>query len=236
MINYHPIDCVAFMKELPDQYYDLAVVDPPYFSEPEKRMFYGKKKSSINVKRKNYEEMETWEVPGKEYFRELFRVSKRQIIWGCNYFEWDFTPGRIIWDKVNGNSSFSDCEIAFCSMHESVRLFRFMWNGMLQGKSIKEGHLQQGNKRLNEFRIHPTQKPVKLYLWTFQTYAENGWKILDTHRGSGSSGVAILELNKKLGMNLTLDSCEKDISMHRKSSEWLVREQAKYELNPVLFE
>ena len=68
------------------------------------------------------------EVPGTEYFEELFRVSKNQIIWGVNYFQHNFAPGRIVWDKVNGQSSFSDCEIAYCSFHDSVRLFRYMWN------------------------------------------------------------------------------------------------------------
>lgn len=227
-INYHHIDCVDFMKQVPDRHYDLAIVDPPYFSGPEKRQYYGSEVSTTKVERRKYEVMDTWEVPGEEYFKELFRVSKQQIIWGCNYFKWSFTPGRIIWDKVNGKSSFSDCEIAFCSMHDSVRLFRYMWNGMMQGKSIKEGHLQQGNKKLNEVRIHPTQKPVKLYQWIFCTYAKKGFKILETHRGSGSIGIAALELNEKIGMNLTLDACEKNSTMHYTSSRWLSVEQSKY--------
>ena len=100
------------------------------------------------------------------------------------------SSGRIVWDKVNFDNDFSDCEIAYCSMHDSVRLIRYMWNGMMQGKSLKEGHIQQGNKKLNERRIHPTQKPVLLYLWILQNYAEAGWKILDTHVGSGSSLIA----------------------------------------------
>ncbi|MGO0040626.1 DNA methyltransferase, partial [Streptococcus suis] len=95
--------------------------------------------------------------------------------------------------KVNGQSSFSDCEIAFCSKHYSVRLFRYMWNGMMQGKSIAEGHVQQGNKRLNEKRIHPTQKPVNLYRWLVQKYAKKDDKILDTHVGSASSLIAFEE-------------------------------------------
>ena len=116
-------------------------------------------------------------------------MYKRQI-WGCNYFDYSFTPGRIVWDKCNGKSSFSDCEIAYCSMHDSVRLFRYMWNGMMQGKSIREGYIQQGNKKLNEKRIHPTQKPVALYEWLFERYAKIGDKILDTHVGSASSLIA----------------------------------------------
>lgn len=180
------------IKKYPDNYFDLAIVDPPYFSGPEKRKYYGRKVSPIGVKRL-YGETSEWEVPDKEYFDELFRISKHQIIWGVNYFDYPFSSGRIIWDKVNGESSFSDCEIAYCSLHDSVRLFRYMWNGMLQGKSISEGHIQQGNKKLNEKRIHPTQKPVNLYRWLIQKYAKEGYKILDTHVGSASSLIAFEE-------------------------------------------
>lgn len=186
-------DCMDIMKHIPDNYFELAIVDPPYFSGPEKRKFYGRKISPIGVQR-TYAETSKWEIPKTEYFDELFRVSKNQIIWGVNYFDYNFGPGRIVWDKANGTSSFSDCEIAYCSKHDSVRLFRYMWNGMLQGKSISEGHLQRGNKKLNEKRIHPTQKPLDLYIWLLQKYAEKGDKILDTHVGSASSLIACEEL------------------------------------------
>ena len=187
------MDCLPAMKEYPDNFFDLAIVDPPYFSGPEKRRYYGRKTSPIGVKRL-YGETSEWEVPDNEYFDELFRISKHQIIWGVNYFDYSFGAGRIVWDKVNGESSFSDCEIAYCSFHDSVRLFRYMWNGMMQGKSISEGHIQQGNKRLNEKRIHPTQKPVNLYRWLIQKYAKEGYKILDTHVGSASSLIAFEEV------------------------------------------
>lgn len=182
-------DCMRFLYSFPDKYFDIAVVDPPYYSGPEKREFYGQKISPIGVKR-HYKTSAEWDVPDKAYFDELFRVSKNQIIWGCNYFDYTFGPGRIVWDKCNGDSSFSDCEIAYCSMHDSVRLFRYMWNGMMQGKSIEEGHIQQGNKRLNEKRIHPTQKPVNLYRWIIKKYIQPGWNVLDTHVGSASSLIA----------------------------------------------
>ena len=187
--GYYNMDCMDGMKEFPDKYFDLAVVDPPYFSGPEKRGFYGRKVSPICVQR-SYRISEQWEVPRKEYFDELFRVSKEQIIWGCNYFNYNFPPGRIVWDKCNGKTDFSDCEIAVCSIYDSVRLFRYMWNGMMQGKSIEEGYIQQGNKKLNEKRIYPTQKPVALYRWIFEKYTERGMKILDTHVGSASSLIA----------------------------------------------
>ena len=201
-------DCMDVMHEYPDNYFDLAIVDPPYFSGPEKRKYYGPKISPIGVQRL-YGQTSEWEVPGTEYFEELFRVSKNQIIWGVNYYQYDFGPGRIVWDKVNGQSSFSDCEIAYCSMHDSVRLFRYMWNGMMQGKSIAEGHVQQGNKRLNEKRIHPTQKPINLYRWLIQKYTKEGYKILDTHVGSASSLIAFEEAG------LEYVACEKDKEVYQ---------------------
>lgn len=188
------MDCMEGMAQIPDKYFELAIVDPPYFEGPNKRRFYGNTVSPIGVRRVDYPVTTEWEIPKESYFAELFRVSKNQIIWGCNYFGYTFRPGRVVWDKCNGESSFSDCEIAFCSLHDSVRLFRYLWNGMMQGKSITEGHLQRGDKRLNERRIHPTQKPVVLYKWLLSKYAESGDKILDTHVGSASSLIACHEL------------------------------------------
>lgn len=193
MSKFLNANCLDVMRQYPDAYFDLAIVDPPYFSGPEKRKFYGRKISPIGVQRL-YGQTSEWQIPNKDYFDELFRVSKNQIIWGVNYYDYSFGSGRIVWDKVNGQSSFSDCELAYCSFHDSVRLFRYMWNGMMQGKSISEGHIQQGNKALNEVRIHPTQKPVNLYLWILQNYASVGDKILDTHVGSASSLIACEEL------------------------------------------
>ena len=92
-----------------------------------------------------------------------------------------------MWDKCNGKSTFSDCELAATNCHNSVRLFRYMWNGMMQGKSIDEGHIARGNKATNEVRIHPTQKPLDLYRWIYKQYAEPGFLVLDTHVGSGTS-------------------------------------------------
>lgn len=189
MIDFKNMDCMEGMKEYPDRYFDLAIVDPPYFSGPERRQYYGQKESPIGVKRV-YQKSECWNIPNAHYFSELERVSGRYIVWGCNYFQWNFAPGRIIWDKCNGKSSFSDAEIAATNLFSSVRLFPYMWNGMFQGKSIEEGRIQQGNKKLNEKRIHPTQKPAALYEWLLRKYAKPGWRILDTHVGSGSSLIA----------------------------------------------
>lgn len=190
--EFKNMDCMTEMVKFPDNYFDVAIVDPPYYSGPEKRKFYGRKISPIGVQR-IYDKSAGWSVPEREYFDELFRISKNQIIFGCNYFDYPFGSGRIVWDKCNGSSSFSDCELAYTSFHDSVRLFRYMWNGMMQGKSISEGHIQQGNKKLNEKRIHPTQKPVNLYRWLVQKYLKPGQLVLDTHVGSGSSLIAFEE-------------------------------------------
>lgn len=201
-ITLHEGDCMDILRSLPDKSFDLAIVDPPYYSGPERRQFYGKKVSDIGVSRL-YAKSEKWHVPTAAYFDELLRVAKYYIVWGCNYFDYIFAHGRIVWDKCNGASSFSDCEIAATNLIESVRLFPFMWNGMLQGKSIAEGRIMQGNKALNEKRIHPTQKPVALYAWLLNTFAKEGWTILDTHLGSGSSAIACHELGyTMLGIEL----------------------------------
>ncbi len=206
-IRLHNIDCMDFMASVPDKSYQLSVVDPPYFSGPNKLGYYGDHTvcSRTGVFRTGYKRVGKWDPPDQRYFDELRRVSVNQIIWGINYY--DFTgvgPGRIVWDKVNDSSTFSDCEIAFCSLIKGVKIFRFMWNGMMQGKSALEGHITQGNKKLNEKRIHPTQKPVALYKWILQNYAKPGDKILETHGGSGTIAIACYD------MGLDLDLCELD--------------------------
>ena len=188
-------DCLPAMRTYPDKYFDLAVVDPPYFSGPERRGYYGSRVSRQNVNRRLYHIAERWQVPGAEYFKELERISKRYIVFGCNYYDYVFAPGRIVWDKCNGTSTFSDCELAATNCHDSVRLFRYMWNGMMQGKSIEEGHIMRGNKATNEVRIHPTQKPLDLYRWIYTRYAKPGDKILDTHVGSGTSRRAAFDFD-----------------------------------------
>lgn len=191
MTETYNLDCMDGMAKFPDKYFDLAVVDPPYFSGPERRGYYGRKDGGILGRRNDYHiATEAWKVPDERYFQELQRVAKQYIIWGCNYFAYPMPPGRIVWDKCNASSSFSDCELAATNIHDSVRLFRYMWNGMMQGKSLEEGATMQGDKRKNEKRIHPTQKPVILYDWIFQKYAKPGYKVLDTHLGSGSSRIA----------------------------------------------
>jgi site-specific DNA-methyltransferase (adenine-specific) len=198
--QYYNMDCMEGMKQFPDKYFDLALVDPEYGRGEDggrNRSKFVKQKSgsSLYVPDGGYEK-EHWdqEPVGPEYFEELFRVSKHQIIWGENYYTEQFGPGRIIWDKCNDGSDQSDCEIAYNSLTDRVDIFRFMWRGMMQGKSIAEGHTQQGNKKLNEKRFHPAQKPTALYRWCLMKYCIPGWKILDTHVGSASSLVACYDL------------------------------------------
>lgn len=184
-------DCMEVMQSLGAGEFDLAVVDPPYFDGPNKSGYYGKGYSSLGVQRaKHYDSLPEWSVPGELYFDELKRLSKHQIIWGANHFADRFdaaAPGWIVWDKLNGGSTFADAELAYCSMDKAVRVFRYVWNGMHQGQ-------YGGNKNRNEPRIHPTQKPIALYEWILDSYAQSGQRILDTHLGSGSSAIAAIQL------------------------------------------
>ena len=163
------MDCIAGLKHYPDKYFDLAVVDPPYGIDAGKMtMGSGKHK---------FKKGKDWDagIPTEEYFEELFRVSKNQIIWGGNYFTKILPPSNdwIIWDKLNPNLSFSEAEMAWCSIKRNTRIFKHY-----------SAQVEEGGK------IHPTQKSVKLYDWIFTKYAEQGQKILDTHLGSGSSRIA----------------------------------------------
>lgn len=114
MLNYgfYNMNCMDGMREFPDKFFDIAVVDPPYFAGPNKRRYYGRSESTTLIKRREYDIIDTWDVPGMEYFDELIRVSRHQIVWGCNYFDYHFGSGRIVWDKCRSNMTFSDAEIA----------------------------------------------------------------------------------------------------------------------------
>ncbi len=173
-------DCMSAMKKMPDKAFDLAIVDPPYFEKAGDPAYY---RSGLGTS-KHKPITKTWEVPGEEYFNELFRVSKKQIIWGCNYYA-KYIPhtSRIVWDKVSDGTPFSQADLASWSDGVKIYMFRYMWNGMLQE-----------NMANKEVRIHPTQKPVALYIWLLKTFAKQGWKILDTHLGSGSSRIAAYDL------------------------------------------
>jgi site-specific DNA-methyltransferase (adenine-specific) len=190
-------DNMELMARYPDKHFDLAICDPPYFNGPEKLGYYGAGKSNTGINRPQYNIPGSWNVPGEAYYKELKRVSKEQIIWGINYFDFSNVPhGRIVWDKKkNDYCTFSDGEIASNSLIETVIFFRYRWDGALQE-----------NMKRKEIRFHPTQKPVALYKWLLSRYAQPGWKILDTHFGSGSSGIACHDL----GFDLTACEIDKD--------------------------
>ena len=188
-------DNMELMARYEDNYFDLAIVDPPYGMI---KNTYGSGSKGITTNFdcsiKNHRE---WDIaPDKQYFIELKRVSKNQIIWGSNHFIENIPNANsscwIVWDKDN-TGDFADSELAYCSFKTAVRNFKWRWNGMLQ-QDMK-------NK---EIRIHPTQKPVKLYEWLLTNYAKEGDKILDTHLGSGSIALAC----HNLGYDLT--ACELD--------------------------
>jgi site-specific DNA-methyltransferase (adenine-specific) len=195
-------DNMELMARYKDNHFDLAIVDPPYGigassdarvgGEYTVNMGGVKKK----VKAKSYTPKE-WDFtkPTTEYYKELFRVSKNQIIWGGNYFIENLKDSScwLVWNKKNGENNNADCELAWTSFKTAVRMYSFKWNGMLQ-EDMK-------NK---EIRNHPTQKPVKLYEWLLMNYAKEGDKILDTHLGSGSIAIA----SHNLGYDLT--ACELD--------------------------
>jgi len=173
----HNQDCLEAMKLMQDNEFDLAIVDPPYGINAGK-MTMGSGKHQF-TKDKDWDKS----IPSQEYFNELFRVSKNQIIWGGNYFELSLNNNWIIWDKLNPNLSFSEAELAWCSIKNNIRIF----------KRLSTLPDYDGKKR------HPTQKPIKLYEWTLLKYAKEGDKILDTHLGSGSIAIAC----HNLGYDLT---------------------------------
>jgi site-specific DNA-methyltransferase (adenine-specific) len=185
------------MRQLPDKAFDLAVVDPPYGDVTPGGYFTGKSAGGV-AKHPPYNPAVWYQKkPDQEYFKELFRVSKNQIVWGGNFFSAEIrrdSPCWIVWDKCNGVTNWADCELAWTSFGTAVRMFRFLWCGMLQGRNMTDGEKAQGNKSLNEIRIHPTQKPVPLYEWLLTHYAKPGNRILDTHLGSGSSRIAAYNL------------------------------------------
>lgn len=177
-------DCMNAMTSMPDKSFDLAIVDPPYGIKDDPMTTNHRRDRLGTAKR--YEQ-KTWNnaTPDEKYFRELFRVSKNQIVFGANHFISKLPVDShcwLVWDKMN-SGDFADCELAWTSFKTAVRMFQFRWNGMLQG-----------DMKNKEVRIHPTQKPVALYRWILDNYASAGNRILDTHLGSGSIAIACYEM------------------------------------------
>ena len=171
-VRLHLGDSLEAMKEMPDNTYDLAIVDPPYGIGFDNKIREKKKKNWDN------------EIPKDEYFKELIRVSENQIIWGGNYFPYLWVNGCrcfIFWNKDVNFDTYSAGELAYTSFNKPAKYFYYAWNGLADG-------VRGRNKK--QKTIHPTQKPVKLYEWILDNYAKEGDKILDTHLGSGSIALA----------------------------------------------
>lgn len=203
MIQITNEDNLELMKRYPDKYFDLAIVDPPYGIGMAKGIEVGKWKRKIHTT-KDWDDA----TPTKEYWNELFRVSKNQIVWGGNYFIEYLKNTRcfIFWDKKNGGNFMSDGELAWTSFDSSVR--RYAYN-----------HIQDFNKGIE--RIHPTQKPIDLYAFCLMNYAKEGDKILDTHLGSGSIAIAC----HNLGFDLV--ACELDTEYYNNALKRLQQHQAQ---------
>jgi site-specific DNA-methyltransferase (adenine-specific) len=210
MITATNEDNMLMMARYPDDYFDVAIVDPPYgigesSNDNKSRSKLGKSKDYGCKKWDN-------NAPNKEYFKELKRVSKNQIIWGANHFIENIPKANsscwVVWNKENGANDFADCELAYCSFNTAVRKVDLRWHGMLQH-----------DMKNKEFRIHPTQKPVKLYEWQLMNYAKEGDKILDTHRGSASLDIAC----HNLGFDLV--TCELDTDYFNDGNKRLKQHQ-----------
>lgn len=175
-------DNMLLMARYPDNYFDLAIVDPPYGINAGKM--------TMGSGKHNFTKGKDWDstVPSENYFKQLFRVSKNQIIWGGNYFELPLNNNWLIWDKLNPNLSFSEAELAWCSINKNIRIF----------KRYSAMEDDDGKKK------HPTQKPIDLYRWILNKYAKQGDKILDTHLGSGSIAIACHDYD------FELTACELD--------------------------
>ena len=216
MITATNEDCMLMMARYPDDYFELAIVDTPYgigesSNDNKSRSKLGKSKDYGCKK---------WDdnAPNKEYFKELKRVSKNQIIWGANHFIENIPKANsscwVVWNKENGANDFADCELAYCSFNTAVRKVDLRWHGMLQH-----------DMKNKEIRIHPTQKPVKLYEWLLMNYAKEGDKIVDTHRGSASLDIAC----HNLGFDLV--TCELDTDYFNDGNKRLKQHQNQQVIN-----
>lgn len=210
--NVFNVDCLEYMRGLPDKFFELACVDVPYGIGASK----GTWGSSNCGKVKNYGK-KSWDnyAPDKEYFDQLIRISRNQIVWGANHFisklPYD-SSCWIVWDKEN-SGDFADCELAYTSFQTAVRIFKYKWNGMLQADMKNKEH-----------RIHPTQKPVALYRWILENYAKQGDKIFDSHMGSQSSRIAAWQ------MGFDYYGCELDTDYFNEGNKRFEREKMKQQL------
>ena len=210
-------DCMDIMKDIPDKYFELAIVDPPYGIGADKNAFKNSNRTGFingfkNHKSKNWDSV----IPDGNYFNELFRVSQNQIITGANYFT-KYLPSSmawVFWYKMQDNFSFSDGEFIFTSFQTKAKIFKY-------ARGNESGFSPKGNTGSN---IHPTQKPVALYKWLLKNYATEGDKILDTHSGSGTTAIACVD------MGFEYLCIEKDKEYFEKSVERVNKELIKIKL------
>lgn len=206
-ISIYNCDCMELLKQTPDNYYSLALVDPPYG--------IGANKMTLgNGKNKIYRGKNDWDktIPSEEYFKELFRVSKNQIVWGGNYMTEHLKPTSswLFWDKGTGENDFADGELAWSSFGGALRKINKSWVG--------------ANAKDECVRLHPTQKPIYLYGWCLKKYAKQGDKILDTHLGSGSIAIAC----HYAGVNLV--ACELDSKYYESALKRIKEQTAQVQL------
>jgi len=212
MITATNEDCMDLLKRTPDKYYELSIVDPPYGGNDAIGLKDCAKTNKQSSKRTKYNVFKNV-APSVKYFHEVKRVSKNQIIWGVNFYNnYDLSGGRLVWDKKG--TAFGRAEMAYLSMTKSVNICEIVWNGMLQH-----------DMKNKEVRIHPTQKPVKLYEWLLMNYAKEGDKILDTHRGSASLDIAC----HNLGFDLV--TCELDTDYFNDGNKRLKQHQNQQVIN-----
>lgn len=211
MINITNEDNMELMSRYEDNHFDLAIVDPPY------GIGVTKNKRLNNISKKDWDN----EIPKKEYFKELKRVSKNQIIWGGNYFIEYLRNTRcyVNWDKLNHSDTYADCEMAWTSFDKNAKIFKYMWDGNRYGFI---GAIKGVGKK--SIRMHPTQKPIALYEWLLMNFAKEGDKILDTHLGSGSIAIAC----HNLGFDLT--ACELDKEYYEAAMKRIKEHQSQLRL------
>lgn len=213
------INCLEYMKTVESKHFDLTFCDSP-FGIGESRKVVSRMRPVIQKNGKKtvippLHTIKTWDdnPPTQEVFDEIFRVSKKVCIFGENYLQFNQKPtssGRIFWDKVNGKSNFSDGELIWTNLFSSIRQFTYMWNGFCQAESVERPLRQQGNKKLNEKRVHPSQKPIEIYSWILLNFVKPGIKVFDPFLGSGSSRIACHRLGCEfVGTEIDADYFEK---------------------------
>ena len=206
-------DNMELMARYPDNHFDLAIVDPPYGIDADVKNSQNKVQSKKSATKSKKYGSQLWDsnIPTDEYFDELIRISKKQIIWGANYF--GLVGGMIYWHKNVTMPTYSTGELAWVSWLNKLDFVDITWHGMIQH--------DMSNK---ETRIHPTQKPVALYKWLLDKYAKQGYKILDTHLGSGSIAIACHDYD------FDLTACELDKEYFDKAMQRINNHTAQQKL------